>query len=963
MNILVTVGAFLFFHVTALAADIFYHPENSSQYVLVTPENGLWVVDHYEEKSGKLPNLLSHHAFSSRLAAEKFQKEHFANWFLRKSRTSEEPIFVTEKSQRVLWRVKEEWSDAWEQKFADWVHQEVTESFFVDHNISVDCADVAFVVRWIFARVHALPAANRLAGGRVLFTQDSMKSEWGNLPTDPDWHKDKLFLRALKYLASHAYTHSLYDDSYPIAIQPYSLTPGVHHLSLGGRSGHTLIVTDTQPLNPMKVPIVMMASTVPAEARMLIRSGYSYQRPAVKEGGFMRMRWPVRSSQGWKLKSAQQMPHYSMEQYDEKVFPNSSPHPLHVYRRINPHFDPLVLIQSLAQEVQQALKIRQQVVEDGYKHCQSHDCTEGSAGYEDWSTPSRDRQLEQLLNLLESTYNELSSLDPRISAWWAALLKQEDFFEIDGETYSLEILQSQWRKKLYSSDPQLPTENRWNLTANSLLQLVQKRIQEAITARQTKIKKNTCKNCVYASADFTEFHTFAEDKQILENLLLVNNYCDQHATSRCQQMKTLLQTATFQWDHQNVSFSEAFDRAPFLNSDPRSPAAERWPPSMGTVISIKGYVSAITESANLIAYRFEGGNLVLRKSDNSALSLPQGAQKTFLVDQDLVYQLGQSLVVENMVTGQKSVHSLKGFTYLSFHGPYILSQEDHKASLLKVENHQIIQLAEGTSIDFVNNGFAIINDQEKVFIYDLRTPQPTIHTLSKVDVGAISSVYGIQGNWAMAYSNGKTIQMNLQSGQKTQEYPFSIYSELHNEKDFYWAIIQSEESVKVATFDQNFNVLDVSLPLGTHARDMGHGRYLISWDGGFRYGHFNKGNFTEITLPVKTDVVAVKWPLILTQKADDHRIIHAETGEDLLQQRDLSLGPVMDHFVSGEFYKPDYSESAPYLYAYEQGRMVLKIGNASIRGMRALPGTSDLTMSTTAGYLLVLDGVEGLKKF
>jgi hypothetical protein len=59
-------------------------------------------------------------------------------------------------------------------------------------------------------------------------------------------------------------------------------------------------------------------------------------------------------------------------------------------------------------------------VHDGYAYCSSHDCSEGTAAYEDWSTPSRDKHLVDLVAQLRSLAARASTQAEAEAAFAAA---------------------------------------------------------------------------------------------------------------------------------------------------------------------------------------------------------------------------------------------------------------------------------------------------------------------------------------------------------------------------------------------------------------------------------------------------------------------------------------------------------------------------------------------------------------
>jgi len=62
-----------------------------------------------------------------------------------------------ESSQQV-WTVGDRrWSVEEEIRYGKWVEENIIEDFFIRHKIPIDCADVPYAVRWIYARIFISP--------------------------------------------------------------------------------------------------------------------------------------------------------------------------------------------------------------------------------------------------------------------------------------------------------------------------------------------------------------------------------------------------------------------------------------------------------------------------------------------------------------------------------------------------------------------------------------------------------------------------------------------------------------------------------------------------------------------------------------------------------------------------------------------------------------------------------------
>src|SRR4030042_6832324 len=95
----------------------------------------------------------------------------------------ESPLQVGKVGDR-RWTVEDEYL------YGKWVETNVTEDFFIRYKIPVDCADVPYAIRWIYARVAGLPAAATTKDGIKI---GHWSTEWGHLPPHPEGDKGKRF--------------------------------------------------------------------------------------------------------------------------------------------------------------------------------------------------------------------------------------------------------------------------------------------------------------------------------------------------------------------------------------------------------------------------------------------------------------------------------------------------------------------------------------------------------------------------------------------------------------------------------------------------------------------------------------------------------------------------------------------------------------------------------------------------
>lgn len=355
-----------------------------------------------------------------------------------------------------LWTVTQEWNWNWELRFAEWVKTELDSTWWTRHAIATDCADAVLSARWIFARIHGLPAANHLITGHW-FTYRSVKPEWEALPTATEWYDDQKFLAALDYLLSQAFTQSLWEDSYPIAINPQALIPGAYHVRAYDDTGHVQLVYQIG-LQPDQIPILTLNSTIPRRVRDLTEYVFLDAATHASAGGFMRMRWPQWNADVVSFVADELMPHFSWEQFDPRFVRGGRKHFWEeVFYRLNPGANLEMLSERSLIQVRDLYLARIPVVEEGYTYCRAHSCSEGTLDWNAWSTPSRDKRIASSIGVFESLYQRTGGTE-RIRR-----LLSQDILSLGRDEYSLNQLIQIWNRHAYSSDPNVPIRRRWGL--------------------------------------------------------------------------------------------------------------------------------------------------------------------------------------------------------------------------------------------------------------------------------------------------------------------------------------------------------------------------------------------------------------------------------------------------------------------------------------------------------------------
>jgi hypothetical protein len=107
---------------------------------------------------------------------------------------------VKESSSQV-WQVGDRrWTIEEEQNYGQWVEGNIKEDFFIRYKIPIDCADVPYAIRWIYARIAHLPASATTKEGQFI---GHWSTDWKHLSTHSEWHKDLRFRTALLHIESH----------------------------------------------------------------------------------------------------------------------------------------------------------------------------------------------------------------------------------------------------------------------------------------------------------------------------------------------------------------------------------------------------------------------------------------------------------------------------------------------------------------------------------------------------------------------------------------------------------------------------------------------------------------------------------------------------------------------------------------------------------------------------------------
>ncbi len=593
-------------------------------------ESGFWNVNLYLVNPGELQELQWHKAFSTKEKATAFLAQFLSEKELKFPHSgadyADHGYVFTEDSNEVVWKSENQWSWDWEIKYHQWLKANFHKNFYLDNNVATDCADGATAIRWIFSRIHKLPAGNRLAGSGIVFTNESMKEEWKKLPTDEDWRKDKRFIAALDYVLDNTYTHTVIKDGYPIAIDKTAFLAGTYMVSLQGESGHTLIISYVANEANGQIPIRVLSSTGGRIVRPLYEQPFMYDQPKKGESGILRPRWPFKSGNAWDLVPPEKMPHYSVEQFDPKFPGQLKDFMLAVYDRIVPGFKPEQLVTEGIDQLFKKFPERAKYVKEGYEFCRKNGCPEGTPEWEEWSTPMRDKGLLDYFNNLEKIVGLISQLNYSVQTLWNEALAARNFKVNDIET-TLKQLLFIWRFNLYDSNPNVPINQRWAIYSNEASQAMVHRISYLLTHRADLVAKN--------------LESAEADNEIQRFYFGYVQYCQIFSFS-CDHLRQVLREKTLTFGDLTLNIAAWLERSLWFNSDTRVATEYRWGKIQSEVIPIHGlfnHNSIISKNEILL-----GGNdderLLFDLRSRKALNIPSD----FVVE-DLEVSQGYGLLI------------------------------------------------------------------------------------------------------------------------------------------------------------------------------------------------------------------------------------------------------------------------------------------------------------------------------
>lgn len=638
----------------SLHAQAFQASPSEKQAVLIYEEDGITTVDQLARAADGWPEIVQRNRFHEPTQLKNFLRKNFPKRIPGAFAAGE----ALKSAGTPLWKVTNQWNWAFEVELANWIRTDVDKDFFVRHGIATDCADVAYALRWIFARAHGLPMTSRLASGDWM-NQDSMRPAWLKLPTANEWYDDKRFLAALDYLLDFTFTHTLLADSYPTAVNLNSVMEGGYHLVTHDNTGHTRPFTKVLRPGETGIPIYILQSTTPRSVQELFGDGYWVQDVPVKgQSGLLRFRWPDGTGKG--LIAADHMPNYSEEQYDPAFTESGELFYVAVFRHLDPSFTMDKLATEFLKSTQNSVLFRKQIVEDGFAFCSVNDCSEGSPGYEAWSTPSRDLRLKQMLAQLNQLMNMVPS-DIRTMLENAML---DPLLKLDNVDYNLRAILWSWANNTYSVDPRVSKSARWGLSGESVDAFLRQKSTELWQTREAFIATTSscpANICIPHSAAWNDRSTRELDNKLAKLLSLSTDYCADAPATECAEFKRRL-NLPFALRLGGMSLQQTLESFLGINNDPRHTVQVRRE-GLGPAPFYVGQGASLRSTANFLAARDDGSSGVriwdIRKT-RTEIPPPAGMQWLMpaLVSNRAWFESNQGVGVRDLIKGTENRVSL-----------------------------------------------------------------------------------------------------------------------------------------------------------------------------------------------------------------------------------------------------------------------------------------------------------------
>jgi hypothetical protein len=413
-----------------------------------------------------------------------------------------------------LWvPVKNAWTEADEDAYSAWFASQVNKKFDQGSGLDADCADMGLLFRWVYARNNLLPIANTLSGSGKLFGHFSASADWDQLPTDPDWRNDERFKAALRYLFDNTYTWSVVGDLYPTLINPEYVRPGSMFMIIRASGGHTQTVQNIDPVDG----ITTLWGNEPA-SEVIEKTGLLIEMK--NQQTFGRWRLPKLNGSVWTLIPADQMPGFSLEQFQQN-FQDQSDFEDFVDFRLSIHPTAESRLNGLIRDFNQAISARMTVIAQGLVPCYFNICATTSADYNNYSTFARDARIQNQVQEITAQIAKMGSDNETVQDVLDALQQQGEIIIGSGLTF-VSLINDPTGVTKFNPDPRVSYAARWGISQTAdpvasdflgLSQAVDVLLMQR--AMQVSYGYHECQNgCDTNSAQIKALNTATSDAQL-----------------------------------------------------------------------------------------------------------------------------------------------------------------------------------------------------------------------------------------------------------------------------------------------------------------------------------------------------------------------------------------------------------------------------------------------------------------
>ncbi|MGZ3801439.1 MAG: hypothetical protein ACXVCL_14830 [Bdellovibrio sp.] len=317
-------------------------------------------------------------------------------------------LFTTLSATASVWTDVNEWSPAYENRFAEWVRQEWRTDFFSRrylpngqrnpyYGLSLDCADTVYSMRIIFSYENHLPFViqDPTASGKTI----SNKMHRWDFRTETNRVRN-----FLEFIYGTVSTLSLPNDTYPVAVSRDTIHAGGLIMTTH-KNHHSWTVKQILPIG---VPHLIFNSVLGSKWSLTLKERQSWPNPEwVFEGAYnpagdagFRYWRPER----YINKPVWEVPGYSEEQYHIPI-KNWVPY-VQSRLAIRKETDEQTLKRLITSSCE-GLTERVPSVKEGLDYLKGHPRCMDYTAYDSYSTPSRDHRLFDDLMSLRRAYRQI----------------------------------------------------------------------------------------------------------------------------------------------------------------------------------------------------------------------------------------------------------------------------------------------------------------------------------------------------------------------------------------------------------------------------------------------------------------------------------------------------------------------------------------------------------------------------